>query len=556
MRCRESALRLEARGHTLRVVTGKYAGPDNPSAVAGGFPSLCSPALPAELLADHAGSARIFREISLSWGPPYPPEELAAFLESEIADREAVARHIERFKPDVVSVWGMEFASQPLIHWLASTGVPLHAAIDDVWLESAFERDPLCQVTQTAHDLGIAVPPALRPLLNLGLQRPGIPPAGVLFVSEFLRRRCAASGFDAAAANARWGGVDLSAYRSSDRAPRAPLDADQPARILFVGRVGDNRGIRDLIAACARIVTLDRRAVALRVVGECDRSYADELQSALPDGLRIEFIGALPPDRLPAEYQAAHLLVAPSRLPEGMSRVTVEALACGTPVIVSDSGAQRELVRDTRYGRVFAAGDAQALHAEMRATFDDYDAALRTAAAGRDYAFATFDPERYIEVLEEHLQHVATTGRPPNAARISSSTPSVSAAVLRDFVHRCGRAACEHVSQVTDPVAAWRLGVLLKRTGRNRPAERVFARLLDECADDPASVRRATFHLGEIALINGMWESASEWFERCLRVAPNHAKAAYDADFARRCMLPAHLSQLVRYATPVEPALR
>jgi glycosyltransferase involved in cell wall biosynthesis len=59
--------------------------------------------------------------------------------------------------------------------------------------------------------------------------------------------------------------------------------------------------------------------------------------------------------------QHAVLLVVPSEWYEGFPMTLLEAMACGTPAVVSDLGSLREIVEEGATGARFRPGDAQAL---------------------------------------------------------------------------------------------------------------------------------------------------------------------------------------------------
>ena len=63
------------------------------------------------------------------------------------------------------------------------------------------------------------------------------------------------------------------------------------------------------------------------------------------------FAGALPHDDLPRWLAAADIMVLPSRS-EGLANAWVEALACGTPIVISDAGGAGELLTDPVAGRI------------------------------------------------------------------------------------------------------------------------------------------------------------------------------------------------------------
>ena len=95
-----------------------------------------------------------------------------------------------------------------------------------------------------------------------------------------------------------------------------------------------------------------------------------------------------------------------------------------------------------------------------------------------------------------------------------------------------------------EPDYAWQLGVVLKRTGRLAEAERLLGRLHELHGREPVHVRRASFHLAELAMLAGRWPRAVELLTACLAVAPDHRKAIFNLDHAHRHTLPDHLAGL------------
>lgn len=79
------------------------------------------------------------------------------------------------------------------------------------------------------------------------------------------------------------------------------------------------------------------------------RAFADELGVAQ----RVHFLGLLDHDLLPLVLSASNAMVLPSSS-EGLANAWVEALACGTPIIIADVGGARELVRGPAAGMIVA----------------------------------------------------------------------------------------------------------------------------------------------------------------------------------------------------------
>src|SRR3546814_14214952 len=66
---------------------------------------------------------------------------------------------------------------------------------------------------------------------------------------------------------------------------------------------------------------------------------------------RVHLIGPVAHADLPQLYRAANVVVMPSAS-EGLANAWVEALACGTPIVISDAGGAAELVTSPTAGRI------------------------------------------------------------------------------------------------------------------------------------------------------------------------------------------------------------
>lgn len=126
---------------------------------------------------------------------------------------------------------------------------------------------------------------------------------------------------------------------------------------LFVGRLSPEKGVAVLLEAWRRMPGAHR----LVIVG--DGPLAGLVQAHAAADARIEWRPHQPQDRVLGLMQEAALLIAPSQWYEGLPRVFVEAMACGTPVIASRLGGLTELLDGGDHGRCFTAGDARQLAA-------------------------------------------------------------------------------------------------------------------------------------------------------------------------------------------------
>jgi glycosyltransferase involved in cell wall biosynthesis len=119
--------------------------------------------------------------------------------------------------------------------------------------------------------------------------------------------------------------------------------------LAFVGRLSPEKG-------ADRAVEIARRAgLPLKVaakVDRADRAYFEEVMEPLLAAPHVEFLGEIGEAEKGRLLGGARALLFPIDWPEPFGLVTIEALACGTPVVAFDRGAVRELLDDPRAGFV------------------------------------------------------------------------------------------------------------------------------------------------------------------------------------------------------------
>jgi len=119
--------------------------------------------------------------------------------------------------------------------------------------------------------------------------------------------------------------------------------------ILHVGRIDRKKNLPLLVEAFAQFQEQTRFEGKLVLVGEEYRKSRDLFLDPTIEhlGLRqhVIFTGCVPDADMPALYSGALVAVLPS-LHEGFGLVALEAMACGTPLIVNRAGAVAEVVDD------------------------------------------------------------------------------------------------------------------------------------------------------------------------------------------------------------------
>lgn len=114
---------------------------------------------------------------------------------------------------------------------------------------------------------------------------------------------------------------------------------------LYVGTNKPHKNLTRLLEAWKLLNhSRDSQGHFLVIVGRWDERYPEARDYALQSGLSdsVRFVGEVPDDQLPAIYSGATVFVHPS-LYEGFGLPIVEAMACGTPVVCSNTSSLPEV---------------------------------------------------------------------------------------------------------------------------------------------------------------------------------------------------------------------
>ena len=117
--------------------------------------------------------------------------------------------------------------------------------------------------------------------------------------------------------------------------------------ILFVSTIEPRKNVPTLLKAYRKLLDEYRPDIHLVLAGE--KGWLSDAVTTLVRELRLEpyvhFLGKVMPDDLLGLYNAAQMLVHPAFY-EGFGLPPLEAMACGTPVVVSNTSALPEIVGD------------------------------------------------------------------------------------------------------------------------------------------------------------------------------------------------------------------
>ncbi|MBB5686202.1 glycosyltransferase involved in cell wall biosynthesis [Sphingobium boeckii] len=175
----------------------------------------------------------------------------------------------------------------------------------------------------------------------------GLAADGLLAVSQAMKRDMIAIGLPGDHIRVHYTGVDLDRFKPGDRAALKAAMGFEGHLIASVGALIPRKGQGLLIEA---LVGLPNATLALAGQGP-HRGALETLAREHRVAGRVHFLGNLPHETLPDLFAAADVMALPSES-EGLANAWVEALACGTPIVISDVGGAQELMDRPEAGRI------------------------------------------------------------------------------------------------------------------------------------------------------------------------------------------------------------
>ena len=241
-----------------------------------------------------------------------------------------------------------------------AAGVPAVATVRDYWplcywSDLLHTRDglALCPECTTAN-MRVCIQPRAGPLwpialpmipymrANLAAKQSGLARADAIVavshrIADDLRSR--APGLTSTRIEVIPNPVNVAALREVARVPARDAHLAEQLYAIYVGKLAPNKGTSYLVDV-VRQADLDWPLI---VVGDGpDRAALERAANA--SGRRIEFTGWVDKDEATRLVAGASMLIFPSRGPESLSRVLLEASALGVPIAAMDTGGTRDII--------------------------------------------------------------------------------------------------------------------------------------------------------------------------------------------------------------------
>jgi len=157
-----------------------------------------------------------------------------------------------------------------------------------------------------------------------------------------------------------------------------PREGDQVGRYaLFVGRLSPEKGIDLLLDAWRSLPD-----IPLQIIGDGPlRNVVTQAAQENPEA--IQYIGPLPHQEVLAHMKSARFVVVPSTCYETFSLITLEAFACGVPVIGPNHGVFPDFISPGSSGMLFDAGEARDLAKTVQRLWSEPDHAMEMGINAR-----------------------------------------------------------------------------------------------------------------------------------------------------------------------------
>ena len=386
--CHEVATGLQARGHTVRIITSRYG-----------------------LEKSRGPEENVYRVLHLDGDLKYyqPKHFFTQWRRQQHDNLDCLQQVIDDFRPDILFVWGMWALSHALpalgealmpgrtVYYLSDhwpVAVDMHTAYWNLPAQHWYMQWP----KQMLRRLALAV--------LSGQAHTELRFENSICVSAALRANLAEQGLHVREARVIHGGADPERYPE----PIARDFSRRPLRLLCAGRLSAQKGVHTAVEALAKLVEWGHSGrVTLSVMGSGHPAYERKVRDLAKQAHleeHLEFLAPVAKDRFPDMLRAFDVLVFPSIYDEPFARTPQEAMLAGLIVVGTLTGGTSELLQDGANGLTFAAEDAEGLARQVLKLLGDPELCRTLSVNGRERVLEQFTLSKMIAKVEAYLFEV------------------------------------------------------------------------------------------------------------------------------------------------------
>ncbi len=223
-----------------------------------------------------------------------------------------------------------------------------------------------------------------------------------------------------------WSPQKIEVLPHFQRTPAEPPPAPAAnAPVLYFGRLSPEKGVADLLQAMRMIP-----GIRLLIAGDGPQRRELEAQARQMDLRNVEFLGHVKGERLNRLIAESCFTVLPSHAYETLGKTILESYAQGRPVLATDLGSRRELIRKGETGVLYQVGNIEQLVTAISFLHTRPVLAKAMGEAGLEMVRQHHSPKLHYEILMEIYKKLATAKRAPASRTTAASTSRLRVAFI------------------------------------------------------------------------------------------------------------------------------
>jgi glycosyltransferase involved in cell wall biosynthesis len=387
--CQEVATGLQARGHTIGVITSCH-----------------------ELGKSRIREENVYRVLHLDGDLNYyrPKTFFTRWLRQQRENLHNLRMVLSKFRPDILVVWDM----WALSHSVPALGAALMSGRTVYYLAGYW---PIANDMHTTYwnlpprRLYMRWPKRILRRVALGLlarqANTDLRLEHSICVSAALRDNLVAGGLHMRDARVIHCGTDPERFAQ----PIARDFSRRPLRLLCAGRLSEQKGVHTAVEASATLAKWGHAGrVTLTVMGSGHPEYESRVRDLVTQGNleeHVDFLAPVSKDRFPDILSKFDILIFPSIYGEPFARTPLEAMLAGMVVVGTPTGGTNEILQDGRNALTFAAEDAEGLARQVLELLNDPELCQKLSVNGRETVLGQFTLPDMIAKVEEYLLEVS-----------------------------------------------------------------------------------------------------------------------------------------------------
>ena len=320
----------------------------------------------------------------------------------------ALDKFLENHDFDCAYVFGLHMIGTSVIRSLMKKGIPVLYHQGDEWLASYVRPGLLKRLI-----LNIVSPVTYYKERTVDL-------SNVFLVSKFMKKRFEDFGFSEKQLGVIYRGVEFPLTDDFDR------ERFGPPVFLVASRLTFYKGIHFAIRAAGVLDAQEPgKQWELWIAGHSDPQTMNTFTKLVQEsnlGHRVKFIGKHSRDSIFSYMQRSTAVISPSVFDEPFGNTNIEALASGTVLIASKSGAIEEIVEHGISGLKYDRYNFEELAHLMRLVLENDDLRQSLQIGGQDRVRALFTQKAIIGQVEAKLAELSGIDQPAESAEIRQAS--------------------------------------------------------------------------------------------------------------------------------------